>query len=61
MSAVDQHYELDTARPPEIDQRVQRRARGPSRIQHVVDQENLSLVDRKRNFVRRTNGCGPTA
>src|SRR5437660_484275 len=40
MAAVDQHRELDRARPAELHQRVHRRAHGAAVPDHVVDQDH---------------------
>ena len=47
MSAVDQHGELHAARPAEVHQRVERGAHRAPGVEHVVDQHDLAVVERK--------------
>src|SRR5271170_100119 len=46
---IDQHRELDRIRPPQICQRRQGRAHGTARVKHIVNQDDVSAVDRKWN------------
>ena len=50
MAAVDQDDELNGTRPAEVDERVERGAHGPSRVQDVVNQQDLAIVDGERDF-----------
>ena len=50
MAAVDEHDQLNRLRPAEVDERVERGANRPPRVQHVVDQQNLLVVDRERDL-----------
>ena len=50
MPAIDQHDQLDFLRPAEIDQRIERRANRPARVEHIVDEQNLLVVDGERNL-----------
>src|SRR5947208_8984881 len=45
MAAVDEDRQLDRARSPEIEQRVHRRARGASAVDHVVYEHDHLAVD----------------
>src|ERR1700676_2262061 len=45
MSAIDEHGELDGLRPPNVHQRVHRRARGSPVMDHVVDEDDHLAVD----------------
>ena len=45
MAAIDEHDELDGTGPPEINQRIERRANRPARVQHVVHQQDVLAVD----------------
>ena len=48
--AIDEHDQLNRLRPPEIDQRVERRPRRPARVEHVVHEQDLLVVDRERDL-----------
>src|SRR5688500_14057809 len=50
MTAIDQHHQLNRARPAEVDERVDRRANRPARIEHVVDEDDPPIVNRKRDL-----------
>ena len=50
MAPVDQHDQLDRLRPAEVDQRIERRPNRPARIEHVVDEQDLLVVDRERDL-----------
>ena len=50
VAAVDEHDQLDGARPAEVDQRVERGANRPPGVQHVVDEQDLAVVDRERDL-----------
>ena len=50
MAAVDEHDQLDGARPAEVDERVERGANRPAGVEHVVDQQDPPVVDRERNL-----------
>ena len=50
MTAVDQRDELNRLGPAEIGQRIERGARRPAGIEHVVDEHDGAAVDRERNF-----------
>src|SRR5687768_6243907 len=49
MTPVDQDRELDHARAPEIDERVERGADRPSGEQHVVHEDDGLALDRERD------------
>ena len=56
MAAVDQHRQLHGARPAVVTQRVQGRACGSARIQHVVDEHHelvLEAAVRQRGRLQR--------
>ena len=50
VAAVHEDDQLNRLRPPEIDESVERRARRPPGVEHVVHQQNLASVDGKRNL-----------
>ena len=50
MAAIDEDHQLDGARAAELDQRIERGANRPSGVEHIVDEQNAFLVDRKRNL-----------
>src|SRR5262245_16285708 len=50
MAAVDQDHELDGSRPSEVDQRVERGARRPAGVEHVVDEDYRPVVDGERDL-----------
>src|SRR5260370_19075857 len=45
MASVDQHRQLDRARPAEVEQRVHRRPRRAPAVDHVVDEHDHLAVD----------------
>src|SRR5258708_285563 len=45
MASVDQHRELDRARPAEVEQRVHRGPRSAAVVDHVVDEHDHLAVD----------------
>src|SRR5271157_3132607 len=45
MAAVDEHAKLNAARTPMIEQRIERRARGPAGIENVVHQDDVLVLD----------------
>src|SRR5713226_1667027 len=45
MASVDEHRQLDRARPAEVEQRVHRRPRRASAVDHVVDEHDHLAVD----------------
>src|SRR3989440_1961079 len=45
MAAVDEHRELDRARPAKVHHRVHRGARCPAVVDHVIDQDHHLAVD----------------
>src|SRR5678815_5936247 len=47
MPAVNEHDELNRFRPPVVDQRIERGARRPARVQDVIDEQDLAVVDRE--------------
>jgi hypothetical protein len=49
-AAVGEHRQAHRARPPEIEQLVQRGADGAAGMQHVVDQHHLAPVDGERDL-----------
>jgi len=50
MASIDQDNQLDFLGPTEIDQRIQGRSDCPSGVQHVVDEEDSLVVNRKRDL-----------
>ena len=52
MSAVDEHGELDHARPSEIEQRVHCRPYRAPCVEHIVDEDD-SLVRDVKGYLRR--------
>ena len=52
-AAVDQHGELDQARPPVVEQHVHGRAHGAAGVEHVVDQHHRAAVDALVELGRR--------
>src|SRR5487761_911053 len=56
MAAVDEHAKTDAAGATEIEKAVHGGAHGASGIENVIDEEQVSIVDRKRNFARLDNG-----
>ncbi len=50
VTAVDEHGQADRLRPPEVDERVHRGADRPSRVQHVVDEDDGPPVDARRQL-----------
>ena len=56
MPAVDQHAQPDALRTAQIEQPVHRRANRASGVQHVVDQDQILVVHRKRNVARLQHG-----
>ena len=50
VAAVDEDDQLDRARTAEVDQRVERGADRPPRVEHVVDEQDLAIVDRERDL-----------
>ena len=50
VAAIDQHDQLDGARPAEVDERVERGADRAPGVEHVVDQQDATVVDRERHF-----------
>ena len=51
VTAVDQDGQLHRPRPPQVAERVQRRAHRPARVQDVVDQDDDLAVDAGRRHV----------
>ena len=49
VAAVDEHGELHARRPPELEQRVDRGADRPARVQDVVDEDDRHPLDRERD------------
>ena len=52
VAAVDEHRETDRARPSVVDERVHCRADRPAGEQHIVDEDDDAVVDRKRDLRR---------
>ena len=50
MAAIDERDELNRARAAEVDERVERGANRPPRVQHVIHEQNQPAVDRERNL-----------
>lgn len=50
VSAVDEDDELNSARPPEFNERIEGRANRSPRVQHVVDEQDSLIVDRERDL-----------
>jgi hypothetical protein len=48
VTLVHQHGEADGLRPAEVDERIHRRADGPARVQHVVDEDDRPAIDARR-------------
>src|SRR5215471_8896511 len=45
MTTIDEHEELNAARTPVVEQSVERCARCASRIEHIVDQDDVLVLD----------------
>src|SRR4026207_2054235 len=54
MSSIDENSELDRVHPPEIDQGPKRGTNGPSCVQHVIDENDVLVVD-VRGYFRATD------
>ena len=50
MAAIHQDDELNALRPAVVDQRVERCPRRPSRVEHIVHEQNRPVVDRELNL-----------
>ena len=50
VAAVDQHQQVHARRAAVIEQRIERGADGAARVQHVVHQDDVLAVHRKRNL-----------
>src|SRR5215831_16032126 len=50
MPAVDEDDQLYRARPPEVDERVERRTNRPSGIEHVVHEQDQLAVNGEWNL-----------
>src|SRR5512140_1874435 len=50
MSPVDQDGELDRPRPPEIDQLVERGPHGSPGVEHVIDKDDVAVLDVDRDL-----------
>ena len=50
MASVDEHGELNAARPAHVHQRVQRGAYRPAGKEHIVYQDDISVIDIKGQF-----------
>ncbi len=59
MSAINQHGQSNSSRSAQVANRVERRANGSSREQHIVDQDNLGTVHGKSDL--RAAEHGPAA
>jgi len=59
MSAIHQHGQSNSSRSAQVANRVERRADGSSRKQHIVDQDNLGTVHGKSDL--RAAEHGPAA
>src|SRR5512145_1440658 len=57
--AIDQDRELDHARTPQIDERVEGRAHRPPREEHVVDEDDRLVLDRERDVGAADHGGAP--
>ena len=53
VSAIDQHGDLDRARPTEVEQRRERGPDGAARVKNIVDQHHRPVVDRERDLARK--------
>ena len=50
VAPVDQHRELDAARPAEVEERVDGRADGAPGVEHVVDEHDGGVVEAERQL-----------
>src|SRR5690606_33925349 len=51
-AAIDEHRELDLARAPVVEQRVEGRTNGATGEQHVIHEHDVAAVDRERDLAR---------
>src|SRR4030095_9285261 len=50
MAAIDEDHQLNGARAAELDERIERGPNRPAGVEHIVDEQNAFLVDRKWNL-----------
>src|SRR5580692_1470481 len=58
MAAVDQDAERDALGPPEVEEAVHGGANGAAGVKHVVDEDEIHLVDAEADVGRLQNGLG---
>src|SRR5215831_13298616 len=59
MAAVNERKQLNAARTSVIEQRVERGARSTARIEHVVHQDDVFVLDIELHFLRAHLGTMP--